>query len=265
MDLRNTTGIIRAAACLLILMLLVPIVSAAVDSDTIPRSTDPNAEDRPEALAMLKTHIAYLGESQDARMDGTIQYIDRISNETGAVTLKEIHDDYLVTASSVPLMQTAAEIAEARESLNTRARQFSDETKTRMMQFNGSSTAQRASVRESSNASAYARSINDTSVLSLSNESARLALFIRESNDRTLLLRSLGKQGINTTLAQNLSQQIDAQRSNLTAALTSHSSASLKITNAAIRDLTLEFRKNVADSRAALQIEMKRDAMMAIP
>lgn len=265
MVLRNVKGVLRAVACLLILMLIVPYVSATVDSDTIPKSNDPNAEDQPEAIASLKTHIAFVSESLDARMDGTIQYISTISNGTGAITLREIHDDYLVTASSIPLMQTAAEITEAREILNSKTREFSEETKARMIEFNGNSTAQKARIRESVNASSFARSTNDTRVLSLRNKSSRLTVFNLESHDRTLTLRTLGKQGIDIKVAKNLSQQIDAQRSNLTAALASKSSAALKITNARIKDLTRQFRKTVADSRAAWELDMKRSAMMAIP
>jgi gas vesicle protein len=81
---------------------------------------------------------------------------------------------------------------------------------------------------------------------------------------RTLLLRSLGKQGIDTTLARNISDQIDAQRFSLQDALTNQSAEVLKSTNTDIKTLTRQFRENVASSRAALAIEMKRDAMMSM-
>jgi len=42
------------------------------------------------------------------------------------------------------------------------------------------------------------------------------------------------------------------------------SSVALQSSNAVIKSLNREFRQNVADTRAALAITMKRDAMMAM-
>jgi hypothetical protein len=254
----------RAGICLLLLILSVPLVSAVVDSATIPRSTDPRYEDRPEAIASLKTHIAYVGGDQNDRMEGIIRYIDTISNGTGTIILRQIQDDYLVTASSIPLMQTSAEISQAREDLQVQSRLFSEENKARMLEYKGSSPAMKASIRAIGNATDAGRPNSTTGSLWLRNESARLTLFNRESDDRKHILSDLGKQGINTTFAKNISDQIDAQRSNLRGSLTNKSSAALKSTNAIIRTLNREFRENIADTRAAMAIQMKRDAVMAI-
>jgi hypothetical protein len=260
---RDRKAAFRAVACLAILLLLVPYVSATVDSTTIPQSTAPNDVDRPDMIATLKTHVAYVGEAQDARMDGVIMYINNISDGTGITSLQQIQDDYLVIASSIPLMHAYAEIAKAREDLRVQTQLFSEETKAQMVMFNGSDDEMRSCIRSSTDA------IDNTSAamtdsLWLGKDSARLTLFNQASGDRTLLIRSLDKQGINITLAKNISDQIDAQRSSLQDALTGQSAEALKSTNTAIKTLTRQFRENVANSRAAFAIEMKRDAMMAM-
>lgn len=260
---RERKVIFRVVACLAILMLLVPYVSATVSSTTIPKSKDPNDADRPDAIATLKNHIAYVGEDQDIRMSGTIQYIDTISNGTGITNLQEIRDDYLVIASSIPLMHTSGEIAAAREDLGVKTKLFSEMTKARMVQFNGTTSGMRASLRSYQNETRNARSGNESSHW-LANESARLTLFNKASVDRSRILVSLAEQGMNTTIARNISEQIDAQRPGLQSALSNQSAKALKSTNAVIRTLTRQFREHVATARAAHQIEMKRDAMMAM-
>jgi len=250
-------------AYLAILMLLVPYVSATVDSTTIPKSTAPDAVDQPDVIAALKTHVAYVGEVQDARMDGVILYVNNISDGTGITNLQQIQDDYLVIASSIPLMHGYAEIAKAREDLRVQTQLFSEETKAQMVMFNGSDADMRSCIRSSTDAVDNAFS-GMTDSLWLGKDSARLTLFNQASVQRTLLLRSLGKQGIDTTLARNISDQIDAQRFSLQDALTNQSAEVLKSTNTDIKTLTRQFRENVASSRAALAIEMKRDAMMSM-
>lgn len=252
-----------AAGCLVILMLSVPFVSAAADATAIPKSTDPRYADRPEAIASLKSHIAFISDTQDVRMDGVIRYIDTISSGTGTTTLKQIRDDFLVTASSIPLMNTNDGISRARESLRVQTLRFSEETRARMVQFNGSNNGLRASTRTAANASDTAISAGLKDPRWLANESARLTVFNKDSLERTRLLRELGRQGINTTIPRNLSEQIDAQRPGLQGALTNKSAAALESANAAIRTLTREFREDVAGLRAAREIGMKRDAMMA--
>lgn len=249
---------------LVLLMLVVPLASAVVDPDTIPRSTAPDHADRPETIAMQKTHIAYVAQDQNIRMNGIIRYIDIISNGAGTVSLQQIRDDYLVIASSIPLMQTSAEIEKARDSLGARAREFSDETQAQMVFFNGSTTRMQACISSMANASAVTYGNTTDGNIWLRNESSRLVLFNRESSDRKRIIADLGKQGANTTVIRNISLQIDARRPDIQGALMNKSSEALQSTNAAIKTLNREFRQNVADTRAALAISVKRDAIMAM-
>ena len=253
----------RIVACLVVLMLIVPFVSAAVNSTTIPRSPDPNDADRPDMIATLKTHVAYVGETQDARMEGVILYVDNISSGTGVTTLEQIHDDYLVIASSIPLMHTYAEIAKARDDLRVQTQLFSEETKAQMVKYKGSNDAMKPYISMSVNATEDALAAVNAS-LWLAGDSARLTLFNKDSDNRFLLIRNLGKEGIDTTVMKNISGQIDAQRAGLQAALSNQSADALKTSNTAIKTLNRQFRDNVASARASHEIAMKRDAMMAM-
>ena len=196
-------------------------------------------------IATLKTHVAYVGETQDARMEGVILYVDNISSGTGVTTLEQIHDDYLVIASSIPLMHTYAEIAKARDDLRVQTQLFSEETKAQMVKYNGSNDAMKPYISLSVNATEEALSAVNAS-LWLAGDSARLTLFNKDSDNRFFLIRSLGKEGIDTTVMKNISGQIDAQRAGLQAALSNQSADALKATNTAIKTLNRQFRENVA-------------------
>lgn len=260
---RDRQAIHRAGAIVVILALLVPFAAAEITSTTaIPVSRDINAQDSPALIATVKSHVAFVGVSQDARMDGVIRYVDTISRGTASTNLQQIQDDYLVIAASIPLMHTYDEIAKAREALKVQTQLFSEETKARMVMFSGNNTAMQESIRTSTDTAdkVIARSKDS---LWLANESARLTLFTQESVRRSILLANLSEQGIDTTLARNISGQIDAQRANLRDALQNQSAAALTDTNNAIKALNRQFRENVASSRAAMAIEVKSREEMA--
>jgi hypothetical protein len=254
----------RFLVCLLsLLVLLILPVAASVDSAIIPKSKDPLSQDRPDVIAVIKTHIAYVGEAQQARMDGVIHYIDLISNDSGTSSLQEIRNDYMMTASSIPLMGTADEITEARNELQAQSRLFSEETKSQMITFNGSIDDLRGNI------SISVRMVDDSfngmkDTLWLAKDSARLTVFNTESVQRSLLLDSLEKQGIDISKARNLSEQIDGQRLVLQKALVDNSAASLKTVNDGIKSLNREFRTAVQEYRTDMQIQMKHATVLAM-
>jgi hypothetical protein len=131
-----------------------------------------------------------------------------------------------------------------------------------MVKFSGSNADMKESIRLSTDTAnkVIARAKNS---LWLANESARLTLFSQESVRRSILLTNLSEQGIDTTIARNISEQIDSQRSNLQSALSNQSAAALANTNDAIKTLNRQFRDNVASSRTALAIETKSREEMA--
>jgi flagellar biosynthesis GTPase FlhF len=257
----------RKIVCLflffLVIVLLVVPVSAALDRDTLPVSKDPLAENNPEIIAALKTHIAYVGQSQQARMDGVIAYIDRISGGNGTSSLRDIEDDYMETASSIPVMQTADEITEARGELRTQTQLFSEETKAQMVMFNGSTDDMRGAI----NASAQPME-NSSSTLKeslwLAKDTARITVFNKESQERTALLSTISKQGIDTSHARNISEQIDTQRSAIQKALADNSARSLKAANSGLKSLNHQFRGVVKAYRGDVEIQMKQAAVLAM-
>ena len=255
--------IFRVAFCIITLMLVVPLASAVVNSDTLPASSNPNYVDRPEAVASLKDHVAYICELQDARMSGVIRYIGKISVGNGTAELDRIRDDYLVAASSIPLLQTNAEIVKARDSLHAYTTEFSDEAKDQMVRYSGNNTVLQIYTRASVNA-ADADILRHNRTLWLADESARLTVFNLDSMKRTQLISTLANNSVDTGILQNLSEQIDAQRPNLQGSLTNKSITSLKITNEKIRVLTKKYRDTVQKARAAWALQIKLDAMMAM-
>ncbi len=255
--------IFRVALCLLTLMLVVPLASAVVNSATLPASKDPNYADRPAAIVTLKSHVAYIGELQDARMGGVIKYIGNISTGNGTVELEEIRYDYLVALSTIPLMQTSDEIVKARDGLRTYTTEFSEEAQTQMSRYKGNNTVLQIYTRAAVNA-ADGDIIRHNGTLWLADEAARLTVFNRDSMQRTHMITTLTNHSVDTGIIQNLSEQIDAQRPGLQGALTNKSITSLKLTNEKIRVLTKEYRDTVQKARAAWALQTKLDAMMAM-
>ena len=263
MVLQDAGRVFRILACFACLVLAVPLASGAVSSATIPKSMAPDSADNPGSIASIKNHIAYISEIQDAGMSGTIRYIDTLSRGTGTSDLQQIRDDYLVIAASIPLMQTDSEITKARADLQAQTRLFSEETKAQMATRNGSTAILRNYTRAFTGI-AEKELAAENHTLWLVNESARLTLFNRESTSRFLLIRSLGRQGMNMTTAANISERIDAQRPELQLTLTNKSPVAMKTFNEGIRTLNHEFRDQVTSARSARAIELKRDAMMAM-
>jgi hypothetical protein len=263
MVIGDRKAFLKAGACLVLILLIAPYVSASVDSTTIPFSKDPNAVDNPELISTFKFHTAYVGQSQEARMDGVIAYIDNISSGAGTSNLQQIRDDYLVIASSIPLMTTNDEISGARDEMRKQTQLFAYETQAQLVMFNGSTDDMRSDISTSVQA-ADASITNLRDSLWLARDSARLTLFNTESEQRARLLLSLDRQGIDTSLARNISDQIDAQRAGLTEALSNNSAPALLTVNTGIRTLNKQFRSTVMNSQAAMAIELKREAMMAM-
>jgi hypothetical protein len=248
----------------LVCALFTPVLAnLTMDGNPVPASKDALAQDNPELIGPLKTHVAYVGQAQDARMDGVIDYIDTISDGTGSGSLREIQEDYMAVASSIPVMQTADDIADARTELQRQSRLFAEETKHQLVTFNGSTDAMRAKT------SASMQSVEDSITnfkesLWLAKDTARLTVFNQESQQRTAVLRSLTKKGIDASHAQNISEQIDARRSDIQKALSDKSVGALKTANQGLKLLNREFRTTVEESQTNYQIEMKRAAILAM-
>ncbi|MDD1704731.1 MAG: hypothetical protein LUP97_05865 [Methanoregula sp.] len=242
-------GIDRIAMCLLVLIaLFVPVASAF--GENLPR---PLAENSPEIISALKNHIVYVGESQEARMNGIIRYIDLISNGAAKIDLEWIQEDYLTQASSIPLMYTAREINAAREEMGKQSLNFANAAQDQLLFFNGNFNTMKDYVNDSMIA------LSDSFVSArdpqwLARSGARLAVFNASSSERNTTLSDLARQGIDVTKAREISDQIDSQRTNLENALAHRGDVTIQSVNSDIKFLNQQFRNAVLDYRAQLRI-----------
>lgn len=260
----NLQSIIRMCICLFIFCAAFsPSAFALPDSTVITPDKSSLAQDNPELISALRIHIAYVGHEQTARMNGVIAYIDTISGGRGTLNLQNIQEDYLATASSISVLKYADEITEARQELSLQSRLFADEAKMQMVIFNGSTNDMKESI------TASIRTVdgpisNFKDSLWLAKNNARITVFYKYSEKRKALLRGISRQGINISRAQDISDQIDAQRSVLEDAVGDNPDKAIKTVNSGLKLLNRQFRDTVQDYRTELQILIKSTAMMAM-
>ena len=247
-----------------LIALVIPLVGALPVTPSPADSSGYLARDNPELISALKLHVAILGQEQQARMNGVIRYVDSISGGTSSYNLRMMQEDYMSTASSIPFMNTADEIDSAREDMRVQTSLFAEETKAQLLLFNGSTDAMSGSINASMRTVEESFS-NLTGSLWLARDSARLTVFNTCSEERTQLLAGLSAQGVDVSLAKNLSEQIDAQRSALTAALSSKKAGTIQDVNSGIKYLNRQFRDEILTYRAALKIQLAKAAILAIP
>jgi hypothetical protein len=245
------------------IVIISPVASGLLENTDIPPSTGPLDKDNPELISVLKTHTAYVGVMQQARMDGVIAYIDQISDGTGTTNLRWIQDDYLAAASSISLLYTSDEITAAREEMRAQSLHFSDETRTQMAAFNGNDAALRASTNETQTDAETTFSRMPGSVW-LKKGSARLAAFNTSAEKRVAILLTLSKKGADITEARKLSDQIDARRTELQEVVVKNKNGAVLSLNSGIAKLNSQFRTTVDESLKTREIQLKTAAMLAM-
>ncbi len=245
------------------LAMTAPVVGALVDKTDIQPSTGPLDKDSPELISVLKTHTAYVGVMQQARMDGVIAYIDRISDGAGTTNLRWMQDDYLAAASSISLLCTSDEITAAREEMRAQSIRFSDETNIQMASFNGKSADLRASTN-ATEAIAETNFVRMPGAVWLINGSARLAAFNTSAEKRIAILQTLGRMGADITEASKLSDQIDAKRTELQEVAVNNKNGAVLSLNSGIAKLNDQFRSTVEESQKNREIQLKSAAMLAM-
>ena len=183
------------------------------------------------------------------------QDITNISGGSGGVDLQMIEEDYLATATSIPLMGTVDEIYAARSNMGDLTGQFSEETKAQMQIFNGSTEDMRSSINDS--IASVGESVDGVKGYAWRPaNAARLQVFDLAVMKQNELLASLSSRGIDVSAAQSVADQIAAQRTVLVDALKNHDDAALTTTNAVIKSLNQQFRNDIATYRAKLEIQM---------
>jgi hypothetical protein len=260
----NRLGIFSVGLCLLCAMsVIAPIVSALSDDIVLSGSQNTIIQDNAELLSPLKVHVAYIGKMQQARMDGVIQYIDRISGGTGSAHLQQIQEDYLVAAFSIPVMRTVDEINIARDEMRQQSILFADETNAQMVMFNGTTDEMRANAN--SNMHTIEGTFNSIMYSSwLASETTRLTVFNQSSERRTAILNTLSAQGLDISQARNLSDQIDTQHSELENALLQNRDETLLSITSGLKQLNQQFRNNIEGIQENALIQMKTADIMAM-
>ena len=253
----NSSEILWKGLILLFLsVLFVPMVGAVTESTGQSRSQNYLNQDSAELLSPLKMHVAYVGKTQQARMDGVITYIDGISGGTGTVSLRQIQEDYLMAAFPVPVMRTVEEITEAREEMQHQSILFVDETNAQLAMFNGSQADMQSSaeaalhpVEESYNCMKYSSW--------LASQTTRSTVFNQSSERRAAILRDLILQGMDVTYPESLSAQIDAQHGELENALLKNEDTTLLSINSGLRLLKHQFRTVIEEYQMNLHAQLK--------
>ena len=249
--------IITMGLTLLFLSVLVVPVSGAVTGGTV--QTDSQSyliQDSAKQISPLKMHVAYVGKTQQARMDGVINYIDRISGGTGTAGLRQIQEDYLTAAFPVPVMRTVEEITEAREEMRHQSILFVDETNAQLAMFNGSIIEMRSSADATLHP--VEQSFNSLKYSSwLASQTTRSMVFNQSSERRTVILDDLNLHGMDVSYPITLSTQIDAQHDELENALLQNQDWRLLSINSGLRLLKQQFRSTVVGYQMDLQAQMK--------
>ncbi len=249
--------IFRIGVCLLLLLAVGIPPASATEILPLPlqQPQTVSAQENPALISALKTHVADLAGFQKSRMDGVIGYIDNISGGSGGADLQAIQEDYLATATSIPLMGTVDEIDAARNDMGDLTRQFSEETRAQMQMFNGSTGDLRSSINGS--VAAFGESVDGVKTYAwLAGDAARLRVFDTAITEQDELLTSLDSQGIDVSAARDISGRIAAQRTVLVDALENHDAAALMTTNTAIKSLNQQFRDDIAVYRSELGIQV---------
>jgi predicted phage tail protein len=103
-----------------------------------------------------------------------------------------------------------------------------------------------------------------TDPLWLSRDSARVKVFNRESQERNATIKSLSEKGIDIAQARQISDQIDAKRSELESALRNKQGEAMTKFNTGIKTLNQQFRNTVGTYQTNLEIQMKSAAIQAM-
>jgi hypothetical protein len=253
----NKSQILRTGLILLFLsVLFFPLAGAVTQSTDQSGSQNYLNQDSAELISPLKIHIAYVGRTQQARMDGVINYIDRISSGTGTAGLRQIQEDYLTAAFPVPVMRTVEEITEARKEMRRQSILFVDETNTQLAMFNGSTTDMRLSAEAALHPVEH--SFNSLKYSSwLASKTTRSMVFNQSSERRTAILDDLNLHGMDVSYPITLSTQIDAQHAELENALLQNQDRRLLSINSGLRLLKQQFRSTVVGYQMDLQAQLK--------
>ena len=234
---------------------LVPVAGASTQGTNQSTSGNTVIQDSAELISPLKMHVAYIGKTQQARMDGVISYIDGISNGTRTAGLRQIEEDYLTATFPVPVLRTVDEITQAREEMRHQSILFSDETNAQMAKLNGSIADMRSSINAAVDPVESYSSVQYSTWLA--SETTRSMVFNQSKERRTASLTDLSLHGMDVSYPENLSAQIDTRQAAFEDALLKNRDKDVLSINGELKILKQQFRATLEEYRVDMQARMK--------
>jgi len=197
--------------------------------------------DNPEHITAMQASVAYVGAIGQAQMNGTITYIDTISNSAGTGQLSSIESQFTGTVTSVQSMTTADQIKAAETQMRADRNDFMTDAKSSLTEYNGTGKA----LRQSVNASVMAQS---GTIQTLKNswwtarETARMDEFAQNDQNRNNVLAKLSAKGIDVSQALAVENQIQQEGTALKTAFGNQDGNAVKAANEQLATLCGQFR-----------------------
>ena len=210
--------------------LCIPLVSAADNWQPW--------ENNPEHITAMKAFVAYSGENDKAMMDGAVTYFGTINN--GATDLSTAEQQFLSTVASVQSMNTNTSIDQALSQMKSEVTTFRTDVSSDLKTYNGSASALHTAVNTSITAD-QANIQNLYNAWWAARETSRLDEFTYNNGFRHNALNNLTAKGVDTSDAQAVLAQIDAQQPALKSALDNKDEKALEGVNQQIGTLCQQF------------------------
>jgi hypothetical protein len=227
--MKKTGTILIGTALLCMMMLCVPVVSAA--------DAGQSWSNNPEHITAMKAYVAYVSEDYQARMNGAITYIGTISGSAGTSDLTGAEQQFTATAASVQSMTTNTSIDEALSRMKEEVAIFHADTENDMKAYNSSESALHTSVNASVTADqATIQSLN--TAYWTARETSRLDEFTHNDAIRNSAIANLTAKGIDVSQAQGIETQIGALQPTLKSALEARDEKALESVNSQIGTLS---------------------------
>jgi hypothetical protein len=200
----------------------------------------------PVAFEVRLARIALFAAVVDAKMEGTITYIGQIDGDNGTGDLTGLRGEFNTTAAGMVNDTTKAEFRADQAELLQIRKEFRNETRDLMDQYDGNRSELQAEVRDS--LAAHNDTLSDLRGNgSGAREIAMLAVYDRRTEAGNDRLDALGDRGLNISEPRKTLDEIEGQRPLIESAFDTGNRGEIKAGLGEIRDLSKEFRQEVRE------------------
>ncbi|MGA7626934.1 MAG: hypothetical protein WCA60_00415 [Methanoregula sp.] len=243
--MKHTKIMLLGSFCMICLMAAVMPAGA---TGVTPDSWNTNASH----IAAMQATVAYAGAYGEAQMNGAISYIGSISNGAGTSELTSLETDFSGVVTSVESMTSADQIRQAASQMSSDKKEFMTDAKDELKEYNGTGKA----LHESVNASVEAQATTLATLKSTAwtdRETARMAEFATNDQNRNNILTKLSGKGIDVSNAQAVESQIQQEGQALQTGFNDQNAQEVKAANQQLSILTTQFREIVQKDRQSLR------------